>query len=195
MNEKTASTAIAKITRVTDKELLLQWLAAKEYVKKVELALLEAKDDAESLRVSVEGLVLQKSPISPREREVFDGVMRHLFNKEIAWELHISVRTVKFHIAALLRKLGKRGRHELVESDVRPRPLNERRGGESSRRGGEKKGRQACVPHGELEFDPRNFEPQEKGLLETYCERAGRTGTNGDKSRDHRKAEVRPNGQ
>jgi DNA-binding CsgD family transcriptional regulator len=187
MKEKTTSAAVAKLTRVTDRELLLEWhaaieyvkkvelglLKAKEYVKKVELALLKANVDAESLRVSVKGLVSRKSPISPREREVFDGIMRHLFNKEIAWELHISVRTVKFHVCALLRKLGKRGRHELVESDIRQRPLNERRGREFSRRGGEKRGRQDCVPHGYLEIVPRNFEQWEKMCPQSDCEPGG----------------------
>jgi DNA-binding CsgD family transcriptional regulator len=176
MKEETTSRAVAKRTHVTDRELLLEWHAAKEYVmkverallrtkeymKKIELALLEAKVDAESLRVSVKGLVSQKSPISPREREVFDGIMRHLFNKEIASELHISVRTVKFHVCALLRKIGKRGRHELVESDIRQQPINERRGREFSRRGGEKSGRPDCVPHGYLEIGPRNFEQRGK---------------------------------
>jgi DNA-binding CsgD family transcriptional regulator len=191
MKEETTSRAVAKLTRVTDRELLLEWHAAKEYVmkverallkakeymKKVELALLNAKVDAESLRVSVKGLVSQKSPISPREREVFDGIMRHLFNKQIASELHISVRTVKFHVCALLRKLGKSGRHDLVESDIRQLPINEMRGREFSRRGGEKSGRQDCVPHGYLEIGPRNFEQREKSRPQSDCERGGRTST------------------
>jgi len=133
MKEESTSRAVAKRTHVTDRELLLEWHAAKEYVmkverallrtkeymKKVELALLEAKVDAESLRLSVKGLVSQKSPISPREREVFDGIMRHLFNKEIASELHISVRTVKFHVSSLLSKFRVRGRMELVREAAR----------------------------------------------------------------------------
>ena len=40
---------------------------------------------------------------SPREREVLVLVRQGLINKEIADKLHISVRTVKFHITQLMR--------------------------------------------------------------------------------------------
>lgn len=44
--------------------------------------------------------------VSPREREVLDGVLQNLANKEIARKLNVSERTVKFHVSSLLAKFG-----------------------------------------------------------------------------------------
>lgn len=47
------------------------------------------------------------------------AVLRHLVlgerNKEIAGALFISERTVKFHVSALMHKLGARNRTEVVK--------------------------------------------------------------------------------
>jgi DNA-binding CsgD family transcriptional regulator len=42
--------------------------------------------------------------ISRREKEVLDGVLQNLANKEIANKLNLSERTVKFHVSSLLSK-------------------------------------------------------------------------------------------
>jgi len=52
--------------------------------------------------------------LSPREREIFDLLIENLSNKEIAARLHISSRTVKFHVSHLLAKYGVRGRGDLL---------------------------------------------------------------------------------
>ena len=52
--------------------------------------------------------------LSRREEEVMSGIMRSMANKEIAAALHISERTVKFHVSSLLAKFRVRGRMELV---------------------------------------------------------------------------------
>ncbi len=44
--------------------------------------------------------------VSPREREVLDGILDRLANKEIASKLNVSTRTVKFHVSSLLAKFG-----------------------------------------------------------------------------------------
>jgi FixJ family two-component response regulator len=44
--------------------------------------------------------------LTPREREVMDGVVRGLLNKQIAHELGIAEITVKLHRASVMRKLG-----------------------------------------------------------------------------------------
>jgi PAS domain S-box-containing protein len=41
-----------------------------------------------------------------RQREVLEGMARGLLNKQIAWELKISEKTVKMHRALLLDRLG-----------------------------------------------------------------------------------------
>jgi DNA-binding CsgD family transcriptional regulator len=52
-------------------------------------------------------------PLSQREREVLQAVTENLANKEIANMLSISVRTVKFHVSALLAKFGVSNRAQL----------------------------------------------------------------------------------
>ncbi|HET9112183.1 MAG TPA: response regulator transcription factor [Ktedonobacterales bacterium] len=53
-------------------------------------------------------------PLTPRERETLQLLGRGLQNKEIAARLGIRERTAKFHIAALMRKLGAGNRTEVV---------------------------------------------------------------------------------
>jgi len=57
--------------------------------------------------------------LSRREEEVLGGLMRSLANKEIAAALHLSERTVKFHVSSLLAKFRVRGRMELVREATR----------------------------------------------------------------------------
>ena len=52
--------------------------------------------------------------LSRREQEVLDGLLENLVNKEIADRLHISERTVKFHVSNLLAKFGVRRRADLI---------------------------------------------------------------------------------
>ena len=52
--------------------------------------------------------------LTRREEEVLAGVTRSLANKEIANELNLSERTVKFHVSSLLAKFKVRSRMELV---------------------------------------------------------------------------------
>jgi len=52
--------------------------------------------------------------LTRREEEVLDGILRSLANKEIACELNLAVRTVKFHVSSLLSKFKVRGRMELM---------------------------------------------------------------------------------
>lgn len=52
--------------------------------------------------------------LSQRERQVLDAVLENLANKEIADKLHITERTVKFHVSRLLEKFGVRRRSDLI---------------------------------------------------------------------------------
>jgi DNA-binding CsgD family transcriptional regulator len=57
--------------------------------------------------------------LTRREDEVLAGIMRSLANKEIAADLNLSERTVKFHVSSLLAKFRVRGRLELVREASR----------------------------------------------------------------------------
>jgi FixJ family two-component response regulator len=52
--------------------------------------------------------------LSERERQVLDGVVRGLLNKQISEELGIAERTVKHHRATLTQKLGVQSAAELA---------------------------------------------------------------------------------
>ncbi len=54
----------------------------------------------------IAGRRLARAGVTEREAEVLSAVAERLRNREIADRLHVSVRTVESHIAALLRKLG-----------------------------------------------------------------------------------------
>jgi PAS domain S-box-containing protein len=44
--------------------------------------------------------------LPPRQKEVLESMARGLLNKQIAWEMKISEKTVKMHRALLLERLG-----------------------------------------------------------------------------------------
>ncbi|MFE9559818.1 response regulator [Streptomyces sp. NPDC006487] len=54
------------------------------------------------------------SPVTAREEQVLVAVARGLTNTEIADALHISLSTVKTHLASLMAKLGARNRVEIA---------------------------------------------------------------------------------
>lgn len=56
------------------------------------------------------------STLTARERQVMEGVVRGLLNKQIAGELGIAEITVKLHRASLMRKMGLRTVPDLVRA-------------------------------------------------------------------------------
>ena len=58
-------------------------------------------------------------PLSPREMEILQFVVRGLSNKEIASELQISHQTVKNHMTAILKKLNVQDRTQAAVTALR----------------------------------------------------------------------------
>jgi DNA-binding NarL/FixJ family response regulator len=60
-----------------------------------------------------------QEPLTPRELQVLALLAEGLPNKTIARQLEISDQTVKFHVAAILAKLGAHNRTEAVRRALR----------------------------------------------------------------------------
>ncbi len=58
--------------------------------------------------------VQSDSPLSPRESEILTLLSEGFANKEIAYQLSISERTVQFHIKSLFEKLNATSRTDVV---------------------------------------------------------------------------------
>jgi DNA-binding CsgD family transcriptional regulator len=71
-------------------------------------ALAELRNGLNAVNQSLKG-----SGLTGRERTVLQMVRLGMANKEIGAALCISERTVKFHLASLLRKAGAKSRKEL----------------------------------------------------------------------------------
>ncbi len=78
-------------------------------------ALTEAGDVAAAFHPAA----LAASPLSPREREVLTLTARGLTNKEIAYRLGLSERTIQFHLNSVFNKSGASSRTEAVALALR----------------------------------------------------------------------------
>lgn len=67
--------------------------------------------EARSRRASVESRL---DSLTPREREVMEGILQGKLNKVIAHELDVSVRTVEVHRARVLEKMAARNSSDMV---------------------------------------------------------------------------------
>jgi len=87
------------------------------------LARLAATGEDDQAAASAAGRL---ATLSPREREVLEGLLAGLPNKSIAYDLAISPRTVEIHRAHVMDKMGARSLSELVRfslaAGLHPRP-------------------------------------------------------------------------
>ena len=57
--------------------------------------------------------------LTPREREVLEMIAFGMTNAEAARRLHLSVHAIKFHLAAIYRRLGVSNRTEAAVAYLR----------------------------------------------------------------------------
>jgi two-component system response regulator FixJ len=88
-------------------------------VKAIELALSMPRQSDRD-REAIEA-VQRVAALSPREREVLDALVAGRPNKVIAYDLHISVRTVEVHRARMMERLGVRQFAEAIRLAVMAR--------------------------------------------------------------------------
>jgi DNA-binding CsgD family transcriptional regulator len=69
---------------------------------------------AKQMKAFLDKQLLPAQSLTAREGQVFQLLLRHLTNKEIAQELNIRERTAKFHVCNVLNKLGLENRRNLL---------------------------------------------------------------------------------
>lgn len=94
-------------------------LPRENYEARVAIALLEklaqqALNEARDLAALLEPPPKTASPFSTRELEVLKLVSEGLTNKEIAYRLGLSERTIQFHLNSIFNKTGTSSRTEAV---------------------------------------------------------------------------------
>ena len=72
------------------------------------------RDKAAAQAIDLLNTVGVDKKLTKREWQVLEGINRNLANKEIACELNLSERTVKFHVSSLLVKFGASSRLQLL---------------------------------------------------------------------------------
>ncbi|MEL7423926.1 MAG: LuxR C-terminal-related transcriptional regulator [Bacteroidota bacterium] len=95
--------------------------AALKQLRALEQQLQLVEEEAQALGKQAEQKTFSypTSPLTPRETEVLQLVKQGLTNPQIASQLFITERTVKFHISSILGKLEAQTRTEAVEVAVR----------------------------------------------------------------------------
>ena len=79
----------------------------------------QALNEARDLAGSLEPVPAAPHPFSPRELQVLSLAAEGLTNKEIAYRLGVSERTVQFHMNSVFNKTGTGSRTEAVALALR----------------------------------------------------------------------------
>jgi two-component system CheB/CheR fusion protein len=90
-----------------------------ELLAAIDSALRRARRSDERASLSEEGAA-RVATLTPREREVMDLVTQGKPNKEIAFLLGISQRTIENHRAVVMRKIGARSLSDLIRLTLEP---------------------------------------------------------------------------
>ena len=66
---------------------------------------------------------MKKSILTPREKSIFNSLIKNKTTKEIADDLNISEKTVRNHISNTMQKLGVKGRAACVVELIKLKEL------------------------------------------------------------------------
>jgi DNA-binding NarL/FixJ family response regulator len=113
--------------------VLMTTNSASDLIRAGARGVLPLEASAEQIRIALEAAMAGLAVFAPhranrteapahltgRETEVLRMIADGLANKEIAWKLGISEHTVKFHVSALLGKLGVASRAEAVGAGIK----------------------------------------------------------------------------
>jgi len=98
--------------RAYDRALPSDNFVARAAVAAMEKLAQQALNEAQDLAVSLEPPPPADHPLSPRELEVLTLVSEGLTNKEIAYRLGLSQRTIQFHLNSIFSKTNTASRTE-----------------------------------------------------------------------------------
>jgi len=99
--------------KVVTEEALRELLEARSELKAAREAYLTVKKRYLAAHRAVHAEMHSDPILTERQADVLSLIRQHKQNKEIAWDLHISERTVKFHVSYLLKKFGVGNRYQL----------------------------------------------------------------------------------
>ncbi len=112
---------VRQVIRAGARGYVLKDAPASELVEAIDAVLAGRPFYSAQLAMRMAEQAVMPTPVealTPRERDILDGIAKGYANKRIADELGLSVRTVESHRLNLKRKLGIEGQAELVKFAV-----------------------------------------------------------------------------
>ncbi|CAJ0791085.1 Oxygen regulatory protein NreC [Ralstonia condita] len=112
---------VRQVMRAGARGYVLKDAPASELVEAIDAVLAGRPFYSAQLAMRMAEQAIMPTPVealTPRERDILDGIAKGYANKRIADELGLSVRTVESHRLNLKRKLGIEGQAELVKFAV-----------------------------------------------------------------------------